>query len=395
MLKLSAALCCGAAAGALGVPAAALAAIPGDRRLVVIILRGGMDGLGAVVPYGDKSLADYRNSILLGKPGTNNGGLDLDGFFALNPAMSEFHAMYQRKQAVVFHAVASPYRERSHFDAQNVLELGTTQVGGAHSGWLNRLLSLYGTQARRMGLAAGSAVPLMLSGEVPVVSWSPGGGAGRSEDLLTRVEALYQDDPLFHGALAEAKQAQAVADEALGNYQRQGGGFPGLANSVGRLLRAPEGARIAVMELDGWDTHNGQGAYNGRLAGALRDLSGGIQSLATGLGPDWDKTAVIAMTEFGRTVAENGTQGTDHGTGTAAFLAGGAVDGGKVIADWPGLEAGKLYQSRDLAPTTDTRAILKGVLKDLLQVPEQDLADAVFPRSVVIRPMTGLIKRSI
>jgi uncharacterized protein (DUF1501 family) len=368
----------------------AFAAAPTDRRLVVVVLRGALDGLAAVPPYADPDYREQRGALALTEPGSGDGVLDLDGRFGLHPALKLLHAMYKSRELLVCHAVATPYRSRSHFDGQDLLENGAASPLGAKDGWLNRALALHGG-GKRAGLAVGQTVPLILRGDVPVAAWAPRALPRVEDDFLVRLAALYRSDRLLGPAFAEVGRAQEMGDEVMrrddggGNEMKPGlrgaNALPQLMDAVGQLLAEPDGARIAVLEVGGWDTHANQGLLTGRLAASLTGLGTALDSLRTGLGPLWDKTAVLVVTEFGRTVRPNGTGGTDHGTGSAAFLMGGKVAGGKVVARWPGLSASALYESRDLAPTTDMRSLCKAVLTDHLGLPEADVARRVFPGS--------------
>ncbi|MBB6251380.1 DUF1501 domain-containing protein [Nitrospirillum iridis] len=390
----------------------------GDQRFVLIVLRGGMDGLAAVAPYADRDYASLRGRLALPDPNTQGGVLDLDGFFGLNPALAEIHPWYKEGQLLVAHAVATPYRDRSHFDGQDLLENGTLTPHGTASGWLNRAIGelgggrLDGSGGRRLGLAVGQSVPLVLRGGAPVASWAPSPLKEADGDFLDRVAALYANDPLLANALKAGIDSASMADHALAadadmgmppgmEAPMEGGATTPkslrldptqLGTSTGRLLADPGGPRVAVMDLQGWDTHVQQGTTAGRLAGALGNLSKVLVALRTGLGPAWRQTVVAVVTEFGRTARPNGTGGTDHGTATAAFLAGGAIQGGRVLADWPGLADGRLYQGRDLAPTQDLRAVMKGILRDHLGLDQAALDKAVFPGGGTPAPLRGLIR---
>lgn len=385
-------------AGAALRPAFAFAEMPGEARLVVIILRGALDGLTAVPPYGDPAYAGQRGGLAIGRPGGKDGALDLDGFFGLHPALTGMHARYRKKELLVVHAAATPYRERSHFDGQDLLENGTPIPHGAQDGWLNRALqTLSGTQAP--ALAVGQSVPLILRGSAKATSWTPDVLPSVDEDTVARLMDLYAEDTLFGPALGEALATTQLLSQTGANAMEggRGGASPvkfarQVARSVGTLLAAPEGPRIAVFEISGWDTHANEGAAQGILAMRLGALDQAVGALAEALGPHWQRTAVLAVTEFGRTVAANGTKGTDHGTGAAAFLLGGAVEGGRVLAAWPGLGPGRLHQGRDLTPTTDLRAVLKGVLAAQMDLSREALGERVFPGSAAVAPLGGLIR---
>jgi uncharacterized protein (DUF1501 family) len=367
-------------------PGISFAALPGAGPLVVVILRGALDGLSAVPPYGDPDYHNARGPIAIAGPGESKGALDLDGFFGLHPAMPLLHERYRAGELLVVHAAASAYRERSHFDGQNVLENGGERPSGTASGWLNRALGALPGRGVE-GLALGQNVPLILRGPVPVGSWAPSALPEAEPDLLTRLRDLYSDDATLGARLEEATRMDALAsDEGSGGGAMgapKGGGIGRLktiAETAGHMIAAPDGPRIAVLDAQGWDTHAGEGAAEGQLAGRLGGLDQVLDALRTGLDTEWSRTAVLICTEFGRTVQVNGTGGTDHGTGAAAFLLGGAVRGGRVLADWPGLAARHRYEGRDLKPTTDLRSLAKGILRDHLGLPETKLAE-VFPGS--------------
>jgi uncharacterized protein (DUF1501 family) len=389
-------------AGAGGRIALAMAAAPTDRRLVVVILRGALDGMAAVPPYGDAALAGLRGDLLPPAPGEPDGLLDLGGFYGLHPALASLHEMYAANEALIVHAVAGPYRSRSHFEAQDCLESGADHR--MTSGWLNRAVAAMPANpaalaAGGQALAIGVGVPLLLRGPATVGSWAPHGFAMPDPGLYAQIATLNAGDPVIGPAvtqglrergfsaqvLAAVGDDDAVAGSAAGPARY---GFPALARDAGAMLAAADGPRIAAMELGGWDTHTAQIQ---RLAGRLRTLDAGLAALKQALGPAWQQTAVLVMTEFGRTARMNGTRGTDHGTGTVAFVLGGAVQGGRVLADWPGLGAGRLLDDRDLQPTTDLRAVAKGLLGQHLGLPEPALA-AVFPGSERQAQTGGLMR---
>ncbi len=376
-------------------PGLALAATPGDKRFVFIVLRGAMDGLHAVVPVGDPSYAQARGGLAMPRSAV----LPLDSFFALHPALDSLMPLYKQGDLLVVHAVASPYRERSHFDGQDVLENGGTAPHLPADGWVNRALKALAAD-HNAGLAVSQGIPLALRGPVPVTSWTPAGLPGLAPEMVERLKALYAGDAAFTMALEEGVQGEDFVAATLGGEHMSGaaangkkyGQFAKLAEATGKLLAAAGGPRVAVMEVLGWDTHVGQGLEKGRMADALTQLGDGIAAMQAAMGPAWRDTIVVAASEFGRTVAMNGTNGSDHGTATAVLIAGGAVKGGRVLARWPGLARERLYQNRDLMPTADLRAVLKGLLRDHLRVPETALAQAVFPGSAAVAPMAGLVR---
>jgi uncharacterized protein (DUF1501 family) len=368
---------------------AAFAQLPGERRLVVILLRGALDGLHAVPPYGDPGLAELRGRLALPEPGQEGGALDLGGRFGLHPALANLHALYRANEALVLHAVAGPYRSRSHFEAQDLLEGGAADR--LTSGWLNRAIqALPNPPEARVGLAVGTGVPLLLRGSAPVGAYAPPGLQQPAAELIYRLAELQKADPQLAGPFAEGMRARGFAAQTLGapTNEPDRGSFPRLAAAAGRLMSERSGPRVAVLEIGGWDTHAGQA---GRIIGPLRALDDGLGQLKTALGDHWARTAVLVVTEFGRTARMNGNQGTDHGTGGVAFLLGGAVAGGRVQADWPGLSGEGLLENRDLRPTRDLRSLAKGLLRDHLRLPERAVAEA-FPGSAAVAPLPGLLR---
>lgn len=371
-------------------------------RFVLVILRGALDGLAAVPPYGDRDYGHLRGEFALRAAGEPKGALPLDGFFGLHPSLGFLGQTYAARELIVFHAVASPYRERSHFDGQDVLENGTTLAHAAQSGWLNRALAAVpGERSRDAAVALGQNVPLVMRGPAEVTSWSPSKLTGLDDDTLARITDLYARDPLLSVRLADALMADRVATEQQGAMAQDmaaapnmtpGGAYAETVRAAGGFLRQEDGPQVAVFDTTGWDTHANEGGAEGQLAGRLAALDKGLATLKGELGPVWKDTAVLLVTEFGRTAAINGTRGTDHGTATMAFLAGGAVAGGRVIADWPGLSSRALYQGRDLMPTLDLRCVLKGVLDEHLGIPERSLEATVFPQSERARAIRGLMR---
>jgi len=376
-------------------PKFARAADGRDPRLITVILRGALDGLATVAPVGDPDYAGLHGSIALTRDGPHAAFM-LDSFFALHPSMPEFARMYSDKHAAVVHAASTPYRDRSHFDGQDVLESGFAGPGRVQSGWLNRALQALPQGERVAGaLAVGPTTPLVLRGPAVTVGWAPVALPQAADDTATRLIDLYRHrDPMLASALTQgiALDKQAQGDDMK---PKPGGGAPAqmrqVARGAAKLMAADDGPRIAALAFDGWDTHANEGGPVGRLAGLLAGLDGVFAEFESGLGAHWRDTVMGVATEFGRTARINGTEGTDHGTGTIALLAGGAVKGGRVLADWPSLKAASLYEGRDLAPTTDLRAVIKGVLSDHLGIGERVLAEAVFPDSATAKPMKGLV----
>jgi uncharacterized protein (DUF1501 family) len=376
-------------------PKFARAADGRDPRLIVVILRGALDGLATVAPVGDPDYAGLHGSIALSADGAHPAVM-LDSFFALHPAMPEFARMYKDKHAAIIHAVSTPYRDRSHFDGQDVLESGFAGPGRVQSGWLNRALEALPRGERVMSaLAVGPTTPLVLRGAAPTVGWAPVTLPQADDDTAMRLVELYRHrDAALASALSQGLQLDKAAQ---GDDMKPKPGANGaaamrqVARGAAKLMSADDGPRIAALAFDGWDTHANEGGPVGRLAQLLGGLDGALAEFESGLGPRWRDTVVVVATEFGRTARINGTEGTDHGTGTIALLAGGAVKGGRVMSDWPTLKPASLYEGRDLKPTTDLRAVIKGVLADHLGLSERALAETVFPDSAAARPMKGLV----
>ena len=388
----------GAAFSAAYLPKIARAGGATDKRLIVIVLRGALDGLSAVAPVGDPDYVRLHGALALSTGGPNPA-LALDPFFALNPGMPVFARMFRERQAAIVHAVATAYRDRSHFDGQDVLESGFAGPGHTSSGWLNRAIAELpkgDRAALKGGLGVGAVTPLIMRGGAPVVGWAPTGLPQAADDLATRLMDLYrQTDPALATSLAQGLGIEKIAAREMGEARPQGGNEAQLmrrvAEGVARLLAPEDGPRIAALAIDGWDTHANEGGGGGRLAMLLGGLDGAFEAFQQTLGAAWAGTTIVAITEFGRTARINGTVGTDHGTGTVAFLAGGAVKGGRVIADWPGLSDANLWQNRDLRATTDLRAVLKGVLADQFGLSAAALGARVFPDSSGVAPIKGLI----
>jgi uncharacterized protein (DUF1501 family) len=370
----------------------AFAQAPGPARLVVVLLRGGLDGLYAVQPYADPNFAELRGPLVLPEPGREDGLLDLGGRFGLHPRLSGIHTMFRENEALILHAVAGPWRTRSHFDAQDLLESGAEQR--LASGWLNRALTAMPPPAagRAAGLAVGTTTPLLLRGRARVDNYMPRGVAEVPPDLIARILDLNARDQALGPSLRDGVQARGYVLETLGEAARQrpapGGQFAVLARAAGQLMAAPQGPSVAAFELGGWDTHAQQAA---RLNAPLAQMDEGLVALKQALGDVWRRTAVLVVTEFGRTARVNGTMGTDHGTGGAAFILGGAVQGGRILGDWPGLASANLFQNRDLFPTTDMRSLAKGLLRDHLRLPRAAV-EAAFPNSAEAAPLGGITR---
>ncbi|MET3722242.1 DUF1501 domain-containing protein [Sphingomonas trueperi] len=358
----------------------AFAAAPTERRFVFLIQRGAADGLGIVAPVGDPAYAGARGDLAADFASAPR----LDGMFALHPAMANTLALYQSKQALFVHAVASPYRDRSHFDGQNVLETGGVSAYQLKDGWMNRLLRLLPEGDKAIALAA--AVPMALRGSVEVASYAPSSLPEASDDLLARVTAMYEGDKQLHPLWQEAMATRMLTGDLGSDGGKKAADTGTLA---AKLLSARGGARIAMIETGGWDTHSGQ---RGRLSGQLKGLDAMVAALKAGLGPHWDNTLVVVATEFGRTVKANGTGGTDHGTGSVAMLLGGAVQGGRVQADWPGLGDVALYEGRDLKPTTALDVLIASAVSSHFALAPTRTAKALFPAMTAAAGMEGLVR---
>ncbi len=373
MLSRRSFIAAGGAAGALasfGFPKMAFAKAATDRRFVFIIQRGAADGLHIVAPTGDPAYSGLRGDFAQDFV----TGTKLGSFFTLHPALAETAKLYAANQALFVHAVASPYRDRSHFDGQNVLETGGSAAYQLRDGWMNRLLGLLPAEEAK-ALALSTTVPMALRGSHEVSSYAESQLAKPTDDLLMRVSGLYASDQQLHGLWSAAMDTRIKA----GAPMQAGGGQNGAAiGALAAKMLAGGGARIAMIETNGWDTHSGQ---RGRLNAQLRGLDQTLAALKTGLGADWANTLVIVATEFGRTAKPNGTGGTDHGQASAAMLLGGAVRGGTVLADWPGLTSGALYEGRDLKPTTDLDALIAGALSQHYALEQARVMATLFPES--------------
>ncbi|MFC0576002.1 DUF1501 domain-containing protein [Paraburkholderia solisilvae] len=366
----------------LAVPRLAFARADTERRFVFVIQRGAADGLNIVMPYGDPAYAPLRGSLAMDPAGATK----LDGMFALHPALVETARMYAAREALFVHAVASPYRDRSHFDGQNVLETGGSAPYQVKDGWLNRLAGLLppGPDA----IAFAPSVPMALRGRTAVTSYAPSALPPAQDDLLMRVTQLYQHDAQLQPLWEAATATRAMVGGDANTRARQDAGT--LGKFAAGLLARDDGPRIAMIETAGWDTHSAQ---TQRLTTTLKGLDALLAALRDGLGPHWAHTTVLVATEFGRTAAENGTGGTDHGTASAAMLIGGAVAGGRVIADWPGLRQADLYEARDLKPTTALDALIAGAAAESLRLDPQRTAQALFGQTATAhRPVDGLMR---
>jgi uncharacterized protein (DUF1501 family) len=375
-----------------------------DPRFLAIILRGALDGLATVAPVGDPDWGALRGDNALTQS-SKVPPLKLNDFFALNPAMPNLHKMFAANEAIIVHACATPYRERSHFDGQDLLESGLPKVSPSESGWLNRALATLAPGGRvdpkgSRVFAVGPVTPLIARGAAPILSWSPQQIMPASDDTRARLIDLYRHTDVKLASVLDDNSKLTAIEHAgdMANGMAKGPGpaqarayFSDAAGNAAKFLAQPDGPRVGALALDGWDTHVNEGIASGRLSQLLGSLDDALAAVKANMGPAWKDTVVVLATEFGRTAHINGTDGTDHGTATVSLLVGGALKGGRVVADWPGLKPANLYENRDLKPTTDLRAVIKGVLRDHLRADERALAQNVFPGSDAIKPMAGLI----
>ncbi len=397
----------------------AFAASEGDlakKKLVVVICRGGMDGLSVSPPVGDANYTALRGSIAMQRDQVRM----LDETFGLHPALKTVHALAQQGQARIAPAIASPDRARSHFEAQDVLETGASGVYGAETGWLNRTLEALAPVRKVEGLSVGTTAPLILRGKVQAASWSPGKGVDETARLPTLLQDLYRNDPMLGPAFARGLETETMAQQAMTalsatpamnvaaastpNMVQPASMSPTMANdrqnragseaarklgsTLGGFMTQAGGPQIAAISLDGFDTHAGQ---LGQIATRLTYMDAVLDGLHSGLGAEWKNTVVIAVTEFGRTARVNGTGGTDHGTASTGLILGGALKKGGIVGDWPGLAQNALFENRDTAPTLDMRGLFKGVLADHIGVDRAVLESKVFPDSAAAKPVTGLV----
>ena len=370
-------------------PVVTFAQTPSSNRLVFVLLRGGVDGLSAVVPIGDPGYASVRGAMAYAADEL----VRLDEGFGLAPGLAPLGALWDTGELAPLHAMAIPYRTRSHFDGQAILETGLDRPVGASDGWLNLLLQVM--EGERFGIAVAAGMPRSLSGSFPALSWSPAELGAVEDDYIERLHVLYTRDADLHDRFEAALRLEGlsgVEGMAAGGQRRRAGGRVGpILAATARFLREPDGPNVAAVEFGGWDTHANQGMRNGALDRLLGQLASGIVSFKAGLGASWTETTVVVMTEFGRTARPNGTGGTDHGTAGAGFVIGPNVAGGGVRANWPGLGARDLFEGRDVRPTLDTRAVLKSVLAGTFDLTPAQLG-RVFPGSDGVPPLAGLMR---
>jgi len=372
--------------GALGlslmaIPRMAFARAGGDKRFVFIIQRGAADGLSTVAPVGDPGLRPARAALVDDMGATAK----LDAMFALHPALTQAGSLFASGEALFGHALATANRDRSHFDAQNILETGGTRAYAEHSGWMNRMLGLLPADGAK-ALAVAQAIPMALRGERPATSYAPTALPDASSDLLMRVSSLYEGDAQLHALWEQAMQTRALTDDIAGGNGRNGKATGELA---ARLMTPADGARVMMIETGGWDTHSGQKARLGQQLGGLDATIGAVKA---GLGPAWADTLILVATEFGRTVAANGTGGTDHGTASAAMLFGGGVKGGRVVADWPGLRSADLLDGRDLKPTIALENFVAGAVAAHFGLDPALVARTLYPAIAGVKPLGNLLR---
>jgi uncharacterized protein (DUF1501 family) len=385
-IKLSLSASAGLAAASFNGAVFAKYAEPAQHRLIVVLLRGAVDGLNVVVPYGERAYHDARNSIAMGRPGSDGGAIDLDGYFGVHPELADLVPLWQQGTLAFVHAAGSPDATRSHFEAQEYMESGTPGTHATDDGWMNRLLSvLPGPHTPTQAISFGPTLPRILSGKLPATNQPTGRNALRKQALDRPAVAdafaqLYSGSDVLSQAYREGRAAHSeimasMADEMTQSAQGAPGsnGFSGYASRLGQLLRNDASIQLAFVALGGWDTHVNQGNAKGQLARSLRFLGGGLKTMMDTLGSGAANTTVMVMSEFGRTVHENGNGGTDHGHGNVMWLLGGGIKGGKVYGDWPGLASANLYQGRDLPVTTDFRHVVAQVLERRLGLDDRQL----------------------
>ncbi len=362
-----------------GLPIVNFAQANPSGRVVFVLLRGGFDGLAAVVPYGDPAYRTLRGSFAFDESDL----VELNDTFGLAPGLAPMRALWEANELAVLHAMAIPYRTRSHFDGQAILETGIDRPIGSSDGWLNRLLQVMAGQ--RSGIAIASGMPRSLTGSFNVQTWSPTQLGAVDDAYLDRLSSLYRTDRVLYGRFEAAVQQQnLVGEEPMAGGGARRGGITPLMQATAKILRQEDGPNIAAVEFSGWDTHANQGLGGGALDRLLGQLAEGLIALRTDMGAAWSKTTVVVMTEFGRTARPNGTRGTDHGTAGAGFVIGPTVARSTVFADWPGLGDRALFEGRDLRPTLDTRAVLKGVVSAAFDLTPAQV-DRVFPGPSAVR----------
>jgi len=364
----------------------------GNRRLVVVFMRGAVDGLNVVVPYGDSQYYEQRPNIAIPRPGGGDAAaIDLDGHFGLHPALASLMPQWRDGTLAFVHACGSPDPTRSHFDAQDFMESGTPGVRTTPDGWMNRVLAaLPGFHGPTEAVSIGATVPRILSGRMAVANILQGRAAARPLPLDNpQIEDAF--DQLYSGTdqlSATFRDGQAARKRLLAELQQDmteaDAGAPpadGFSDDTGRLARLiarDPSIRLAFLAVGGWDTHVNEGSFKGQLANHLKPLGDGLASFASQLGPAYENTVIVVISEFGRTVHENGNGGTDHGHGNVMWVMGGPIRGARVYAGWNGLAPEDLYQERDVPVTTDFREPIGNVLRSHMGMPAQQIS-LVFP----------------
>ena len=377
---------CGMCAGGVATftsPTLSLATVPGSGKLVFVLLRGGLDGLSAVVPYGDRDYQDVRGAMAFKKTDL----AVLNDHFGLAPGLHPLKQLWDQGELAVAHAMAIPYRTRSHFDGQAILETGLDAPRGSSDGWLNRLLQVM--EGKRSGIAVAAGLPLSLSGAHPVKTWSPANLGVVDDGYVDRLHVLYRHDPRLLNRFEAALQMPEVG---MMGTSRSGGRqqIESILGVTARFLREPDGPNLAAVEFSGWDTHANQGQQGGQLDRLLGQLARGILTFKSQVGSTWDQTTIVVMTEFGRTARPNGTGGTDHGTAGAGFIIGPNLSRSRVLFDWPGLANKALYENRDLRPTLDTRTVLKAAIAGCFDLNRNQL-NRIFPGADHLKGLPDLM----
>lgn len=371
-------MCLGGAA-TFALPMVRFAQVPGRGKMVFVLLRGGFDGLAAVVPFGDPDYEAMRGDLAFAPQELTS----LENGFGLANGLTPWQELWDAEELVALHAMAIPYRTRSHFAGQAILETGLERPSGSGEGWLNRLLQVM--EGQRSGLAIGAGMPRSFTGSHAVSTWSPARFGEAPDTYLDRIRRLYDEDEALHDSFEAAMQLRAIEPDAQAMTRPRTQIAPVLS-AAARFLREPEGPNVAALEFSGWDTHANQGMQGGQLDRLLGQLASGVMQFRREMGADWTDTTVVIMTEFGRTVRPNGSRGTDHGTAGAGFVIGPSVSRSRVVSDWPGLSERSLYANRDLLPTLDTRAVLKGVIGGAFDLTRAQ-THRVFPGSDEVAPL--------
>lgn len=377
---------CAGGIATFGAPIVRFAQVPEPGNLVFVLLRGGFDGLAALVPIDDPSYASARGAMAFDAEAL----VPLHSGFGLAPGLSAFREFWDNDELVALHGMAIPFRTRSHFDGQAVLETGIDSPDGSAEGWLNRLLQVM--EGERSGIAVAAGMPRSLYGSFQASTWSPAQLGAVDDSFIERLHLLYRSDPRLYNRFEAAVQQRGVSTD-MGMEQgrgRQNRAEP-ILRAAAKLLRQSTGPNVAAVEFSGWDTHANQGLGGGPLDRLLEQLATGVVAFKDEMGEQWGSTTVVVMTEFGRTVRPNGTRGTDHGTAGAGFLIGPRVARSQVVTDWPGLSDRNLYEGRDLRPTLDTRAVLKGAIAGTFDLTARQI-ERVFPDSTEARGMFELMR---